>query len=249
MKKAIVLIIFCLLLPVAVKAVDADNDGLLNEEELIYYTDPQNPDTDNDGYLDGEEVAKNYSPHVADKKIYENDYDNDGLNDWLEKSFDADIGKADTDGDGYNDGTEVMSGHDPLSFDKDIKFSRKIEVDRTWQRLYYFVEGIKLADFPVSTGNPGTQTPAGEFKITEKIENKRYIGAGYDLPNVLWNLEFKPGFYLHAAYWHNDFGKRTRSHGCVNLKAEDAKWLYQHVGLGTEVMVTGTTPKKFKVGA
>ncbi|MBU2609660.1 MAG: L,D-transpeptidase, partial [Chloroflexi bacterium] len=27
-------------------------------------------------------------------------------------------------------------------------------------------------------------------------------------------------------YWHNDFG-RPRSHGCINLSSQAAKWLYR----------------------
>lgn len=35
---------------------DYDNDGLTNDEEAIYGTDPNNPDTDNDGRTDYEEI-------------------------------------------------------------------------------------------------------------------------------------------------------------------------------------------------
>jgi lipoprotein-anchoring transpeptidase ErfK/SrfK len=38
--------------------------------------------------------------------------------------------------------------------------------------------------------------------------------------------EFHRGFALHAAYWHDDFG-RVRSHGCVNLSPRDAAWLFE----------------------
>jgi len=41
---------------------DNDRDGLSNAKEIIYSTDPENPDTDGDGYLDGAEVAKGYDP-------------------------------------------------------------------------------------------------------------------------------------------------------------------------------------------
>ena len=42
---------------------DTDDDGLLDEEELMRYrTDPNNPDTDGDGYLDGEEIEHGYDP-------------------------------------------------------------------------------------------------------------------------------------------------------------------------------------------
>ncbi|RJO59828.1 hypothetical protein C4546_00110 [Candidatus Parcubacteria bacterium] len=42
--------------------VDLDNDGLTNDEELIYKTDPLNADTDHDGFRDGDEVAAGYDP-------------------------------------------------------------------------------------------------------------------------------------------------------------------------------------------
>ncbi len=43
---------------------DIDKDGLFDEEEILYRTDPLNPDTDGDGFLDGEEVAAGCSPIV-----------------------------------------------------------------------------------------------------------------------------------------------------------------------------------------
>lgn len=41
---------------------DIDKDGLFDDEEPIYRSDPLNPDTDGDGFLDGEEVATGCSP-------------------------------------------------------------------------------------------------------------------------------------------------------------------------------------------
>lgn len=43
--------------------VDSDSDGLTDEEEATYGTDPFNPDTDGDGYTDGDEVAAGYDPN------------------------------------------------------------------------------------------------------------------------------------------------------------------------------------------
>ncbi len=42
--------------------LDSDQDGLSDEEEKIYGTDPHNPDTDGDGYSDGAEVRSGYDP-------------------------------------------------------------------------------------------------------------------------------------------------------------------------------------------
>lgn len=42
--------------------VDSDGDGLSNEEERLYKTDPENIDTDGDSYSDGVEVTSGYDP-------------------------------------------------------------------------------------------------------------------------------------------------------------------------------------------
>lgn len=42
--------------------LDSDNDGLSDQEEVLYGTDPQNPDSDGDGYNDGQEVSNGYNP-------------------------------------------------------------------------------------------------------------------------------------------------------------------------------------------
>lgn len=44
---------------------DADQDGLTDEEERLYGTDPRNSDTDGDGYSDGAEVRSGYDPLKA----------------------------------------------------------------------------------------------------------------------------------------------------------------------------------------
>jgi len=44
---------------------DADADGLINADEKIWGSNPNNPDTDADGFKDGEEVQTNHNPTVA----------------------------------------------------------------------------------------------------------------------------------------------------------------------------------------
>ncbi len=43
-------------------SADLDSDGLTNDQERLYKTDPLNADTDSDGYKDGAEVATGYDP-------------------------------------------------------------------------------------------------------------------------------------------------------------------------------------------
>lgn len=51
--------------PEAIK--DTDNDGLTDQQEIIYGTDLNNPDTDGDGFKDGDEVKNGYNPKGAGK--------------------------------------------------------------------------------------------------------------------------------------------------------------------------------------
>ncbi len=60
---------------------DTDSDGLTDEAETIYGTDPFDPDTDDDGYLDGEEVQNGYDPTIPSP----NDKIFDGSPDILEE--------------------------------------------------------------------------------------------------------------------------------------------------------------------
>ncbi len=75
-------------------------------------------------------------------------------------------------------------------------------------------------------------TPAGSFmtfhkRPTRHMANGDITASGFDLPGVPWVMYFtESGLSLHGTYWHNDFG-HPKSHGCVNLSVEAAKWLYR----------------------
>jgi hypothetical protein len=56
-------------------ANDSDEDGLSNDDEILYGTDPNNPDTDGDGISDGDEV------HVYGTNPLLTDSDGDGASD------------------------------------------------------------------------------------------------------------------------------------------------------------------------
>ncbi len=46
---------------------DSDNDGLKDWEEVLWKTDPNNPDTDKDGTPDGQEIKEGRNPLIAGK--------------------------------------------------------------------------------------------------------------------------------------------------------------------------------------
>ena len=110
---------------------------------------------------------------------------------------------------------------------------KSIIVDRENQMVTAF-EGEKLVfSQRCSSGAKGTETPKGEFRTYHKGPAVHMTNQGdaleniYNLPGVPWCSFFTgAGHALHGAYWHNDYG-RPRSHGCVNLPSEAAKFIYR----------------------
>ena len=112
------------------------------------------------------------------------------------------------------------------------QFQKTIHVDLGTQLVTAF-EGEKMVfSSRCSSGTKGTRTPEGEFLTYHKGPSIHMTNEGddeaniYDLPGVPWCTFFTGmGNAFHGTYWHNDYG-RTRSHGCVNLPSEAAKFLY-----------------------
>lgn len=217
--------------------IDTDSDGLSDTQEInIYFTDPKNSDTDSDGFSDGEEIKNKYSPLFGEKKrLIQVDSDKDYLNDAWEIILGTGLMNPDSDDDKFLDGTEVAAGYDPLD-PQPNKLPKIITVTLAEQKLEYkFGEKI-LGSFLISSGLKNMPTPKGNFTVLSKIPVKRYAGAGYNYPNTKWNLNFKPAYYIHGAYWHNKFGQ-PMSHGCVNVAYEDMEALYWWAQVGTPVII------------
>lgn len=222
---------------------DEDADGVPDVDEVeIYKTNPANADTDSDGYNDWLELNSGFSPHRAGKvKLEDNDYDGDNLSDRMELNFHADITNPDTDGDGYRDGEEIADGFDPLN-NNGTKLEKRIEINTSKQELSYFLGGVKMDSFKVSTGKAATPTPKGNFKI----ENK--VGKAWSKPYGLW-MPYWMGmvggkFGIHELpYWPNGYREGVNhlgipvSHGCIRLGIGSAEIVYNWTEIGTSVVI------------
>lgn len=153
----------------------------------------------------------------------------------------------------------------PISSNVD-PFDKHIEVKIATQTLTAYEKDKAVFTTKVSTGIPDqrnipglipTDTPTGEFRVYSKMPSK-HMGDGqltsdldaYELPGVPWTTFFAPnGVAFHGTYWHNNFGM-TMSHGCVNMRTEEAKWIFrwttpiakpetwEQTGYGTRVIVS-----------
>ena len=123
----------------------------------------------------------------------------------------------------------LMSGK--LKPDGRTDVNKYFRVDLSEQTAYAYEQGYLVKTFLISSGLPGTPTPPGEYHIQRKIYSHLYSGPDYYLPNTLYNLQFRSHYYLHGAYWHNNFG-HPMSHGCINISYENAAWLYNWMAVG-----------------
>lgn len=119
--------------------------------------------------------------------------------------------------------------------------NKKIEIDLSEQKLYMKEEDNTIGTFLVSTGK-WAPTPTGNYAIWIKLRYTRMTGGSkalntyYDLPNVPYVMYFYQGYGIHGAYWHNNFGQ-PMSHGCVNMRPEEAGIVFNWASVGTPVIV------------
>lgn len=118
-----------------------------------------------------------------------------------------------------------------------------IRVDISTQTLTAYEYGIPAFSFLISSGVASYPTPLGKTEVMAKLPSHDYswfYGAGnpanYSLPNVLWNLRFRTHYYIHSAYWHNNFG-HPMSHGCVNVSIPNAERVFNWAEVGTPVEI------------
>ncbi len=115
-----------------------------------------------------------------------------------------------------------------------------IQIDTSSQLLTAFEDTTPVFETLISSGRNYSGDPAlGDFRTplgTHTIHRKRperHMAAGdaaatdfFDLPGVSWVSYFSGGMAFHGTYWHNDYGTPW-SHGCINMRPEDARWLYR----------------------
>jgi hypothetical protein len=123
---------------------------------------------------------------------------------------------------------------------------KRVDVDLTRQLLTAWEGERQMIQVAISSGaatqengahSGKTSTPQGEFRVFRKMPCQHLGNTGhggssqepFDLPGVPWVAYYQAdndGYAFHGAYWHNDFG-RPHSHGCINLRPADARWLYR----------------------
>jgi hypothetical protein len=139
-------------------------------------------------------------------------------------------------------GFKVLTDADvePISPDIDPN-EKRIEANLDYQTLscyegtteVYFCRIASGLGYDPSTGQTSDKlaTPVGNLLTHWKIMSLNMTAgtfqSGYSTPAVPWSTMISgDGVAIHGAFWHNAFGER-RSHGCINVTPEDAKWIFR----------------------
>ncbi|RLC36166.1 hypothetical protein DRH27_05650 [Candidatus Falkowbacteria bacterium] len=239
---AIFFMLFALLPAQANSLADSDLDGVPDiDEENIYYTNPEKRDTDGDGYSDYIELNSGFSPLNADPIKLENcDTDSDGLSDRMELNFHTNLTNKDSDNDGHDDGVEINNGYDPLD-NSGAKLEKRIEINLGAQELSYFLGGVRMDSFSVSSGKTGMYTPIGHYKVDGK-SIRAWSSYGLWMPywmslqNGYFGIHELPEWPDGTKEGENHLGKPV-SHGCIRLGVGPAEFLYNWTPVGTGVFI------------
>ena len=123
--------------------------------------------------------------------------------------------------------------------DVDPNGERRVLVSLSQQYLWAYQGDAVVWQGFVSTGKAGFETPAGSFRVLNKLKSQTMegvLGGEYynvpDVPNVMYFTD--RGHALHGTYWHNNFGTQM-SHGCINLPMDVAEWMYGWAPMGMRV--------------
>lgn len=120
--------------------------------------------------------------------------------------------------------------------------NKKVVVDINHQSLSCYEDQREVYYCRISSGAKfnaageivdAWSTPPGPHPIFRKLFSIHMSGdvsgAGWDTPGIGWTSFFaQGGVAIHSTFWHNNFGVPV-SHGCVNAKPEDSKWIFRWV--------------------
>ena len=99
----------------------------------------------------------------------------------------------------------------------------------------------KIKSFKCSTGIESEKTPTGIFDVRER--GAWFFSDKYNKGGKYW-IQFYGDYLFHSVPYNKDQSEVVdytlgvpASHGCIRLKTEDAKWIYDNIESGTKVII------------
>ncbi|NJR66639.1 MAG: L,D-transpeptidase [Leptolyngbyaceae cyanobacterium CRU_2_3] len=124
----------------------------------------------------------------------------------------------------------------------------RLIVDLSDRQVYLFQDGIQVANYEISIGQTGWETPTGDFRVvnlqTDPVWQHPFTGQlvppGADNPlGSRWIGFWTDGNHqigLHGTNQADLIGQAV-SHGCIRLRDSDIQTLYTQVAIGTAILI------------
>ncbi len=142
----------------------------------------------------------------------------------------------------------ILSSNDLSNKIKDTVYTDKecwLELKINEQMLYQHWRNGTTVKYPVSTGNnkggdpEALESRPGLFAIFQKVEHHK--SSQFNASNMYHFMPFNQGIGFHSidgTGYYAHLGVRPSSHGCIRMKHEDAKKLFEQCPTGTLVLAT-----------
>ncbi|HEY9878189.1 MAG TPA: L,D-transpeptidase [Leptolyngbyaceae cyanobacterium] len=125
----------------------------------------------------------------------------------------------------------------------------RLEIDLSSRTVALYRENVRTRTYPVAIGREGWETPEGQFRVLQMLENPKWInpftdavipGGAPDNPLGAYWI----GFWTNGRDWIGFHGTpnpgsvgQAVSHGCVRMHNADVEQIFYQVGVGTQVLV------------
>ncbi|MFA5107455.1 MAG: L,D-transpeptidase [Patescibacteria group bacterium] len=141
---------------------------------------------------------------------------------------------------------EVITLPDRLLSEGRTDLPKYIEIDLAKQIFRLYIDGYRVAEFPVSSGKSGMDTPKGEFKVLSKARVAYSSKYGLWMPNFM--LFTRQGHGIHGLpFWklrgggviyegESHLGRKV-SHGCVRLPVPGSYEVFDKIDVGTPIFI------------
>ena len=123
--------------------------------------------------------------------------------------------------------------------------NRQILVSIPDRKLALIENGEVLRTYPVAVGAPHSPSPEGTFQIAQRVVNPTWYHPGKVVPagprNPLgprWIGLNHKGYGIHGTNSPRSIG-RPASHGCIRMRNDDVRQLFDLVAVGDTVELHG----------
>ncbi|MGO9228709.1 MAG: L,D-transpeptidase [Bryobacteraceae bacterium] len=152
-------------------------------------------------------------------------------------------------------GVMLMVAAEALAQDKQQP-ARRIIVSIPDRKLAVMEAGRVLRVFPTAVGAPKSPSPAGSFKIVQRIPDPTYYTRGRIVPpgksnplGTRWLGLSVKGYGIHGTNNPGSIGHNA-SHGCIRMRNHDVEQLFEMVSVGDVVdLYDEATPETAQVFA